>query len=67
MIELASYFLTLLHGLALNLIFDQKMFDEVKRIHPCGLDPETYVCANQLLIEAISPQEFGEYFIKTVV
>lgn len=36
-----------LHGLALNLKYDEKMFDELKKINPCGLNPETYICLDQ--------------------
>jgi lipoate-protein ligase B len=33
------------HGLALNLLNDEDMFNEVKKINPCGIDPTTYITA----------------------
>jgi lipoate-protein ligase B len=37
------------HGLALNLIHDSKMFDEVKKINPCGINPTTYISLDEVI------------------
>ena len=34
---------------ALNLIFDEKMFSEVKKINPCGMSPEVYTTVDTIL------------------
>tara|TARA_Y100000780_G_scaffold232588_1_gene267810 strand:+ start:63522 stop:64262 length:741 start_codon:yes stop_codon:yes gene_type:complete len=36
-----------LHGLALNLVRDEEMFNELKMINPCGMDHQTYVSVDQ--------------------
>ena len=37
------------HGLALNLVTDPKMFDELVKINPCGMDSTTYTCLDSLI------------------
>lgn len=37
------------HGLALNINHDQKMFDEVNKINPCGISPTIYTTADSLV------------------
>lgn len=37
------------HGLALNINYDQKMFDEVRKINPCGIDPTTYTTVESFI------------------
>ena len=37
------------HGLALNLLNDEEMFLELKKINPCGIDPTTYITAESQL------------------
>jgi lipoate-protein ligase B len=44
----ASRFVTE-HGLALNLIYDKKMFDEVNKTSPCGINPETYTSVDRII------------------
>lgn len=39
------------HGIALNLVSDQVVFDLLKKVNPCGLSSETYVWLNNLLSE----------------
>lgn len=36
------------HGLALNLNYDVDMFEELKKINPCGMNPTTYIALSQL-------------------
>jgi len=43
-----SRFVTI-HGIALNLITDSKMVNELKKINPCGINPDTYICADQVM------------------
>jgi lipoate-protein ligase B len=44
----ASRFVTE-HGLALNLIYDKEMFDEVNKTSPCGINPETYTSVDKVI------------------
>ena len=37
------------HGLALNIYYDQKMFEEVMKINPCGIKPTTYTALEKLV------------------
>ena len=37
------------HGLALNLIYDEDMFNEVKKTSPCGMNPETYISLEKII------------------
>lgn len=37
------------HGLALNVNFDDKMFNEVNKINPCGISPTTYTTVDSLV------------------
>ncbi len=51
------------HGLALNLDYDKKMFDELLKINPCGMSPQTYISADKCLEESqIKPENFIEQF-----
>lgn len=43
----AKHFVTH-HGVALNVEEDQKMFNEILKISPCGLNPQLYTSLNQL-------------------
>jgi lipoyl(octanoyl) transferase len=43
-----SHFVTE-HGLALNLVYDDDMFQELPKINPCGLKPTTYQSVDQFL------------------
>lgn len=36
------------HGLALNLIYDEKMFNELSKISPCGISSTTYISLDQI-------------------
>jgi lipoate-protein ligase B len=42
-----SRFVTI-HGIALNLVYDKEMFHELKKVNPCGMNPETYVSADKV-------------------
>ncbi len=44
----ASRFVTE-HGLALNILHDKEMFDEVNKTSPCGMAPEVYTSVDQVL------------------
>ena len=37
------------HGLALNLKFDEAMLLELQKISPCGINPTTYSCVDNIL------------------
>lgn len=49
------------HGLALNLMNDSDMFNEVKKINPCGIDPTTYITAESQL-ESVDTSKLIERF-----
>lgn len=40
------------HGLALNLITDNKMFNELNKISPCGISPTTYIALDKIIKES---------------
>ena len=52
-----------LHGLALNLEYDQKMFDALSMINPCGMSSETYICADEFVKEENLITKFHKVFI----
>lgn len=37
------------HGIALNLIYNKDIFDELIKINPCGMDSKTYMSVDQLV------------------
>lgn len=37
------------HGLALNLNFDEEMFQELLKINPCGMDSQTYMAVDKII------------------
>lgn len=37
------------HGIALNIRYDELMFNELRNINPCGLKSSTYICLEDLL------------------
>lgn len=43
-----SRFVTI-HGIALNLCYDEKMFNDLSKINPCGMSATTYECVDQIL------------------
>lgn len=45
------------HGLALNLFFDENIFNELKNVHPCGLPGNTYSSIEEILLRPISKEE----------
>lgn len=53
------------HGVALNLIYDSKMFDEVKKINPCGINPTTYTALDK--ISEIPSKDLIESFHETFI
>lgn len=57
------------HGLALNLVYDEKMFTELKKINPCGINPETYISADSF-IESTDMnliESFHDSFIESII
>lgn len=55
------------HGLALNLIYDKQMFDELVKINPCGMDSQTYRCADYYLDTPDLLETFHARFIKKML
>ena len=53
-----------LHGLALNLNRDEEMFEELKKINPCGMDYQTYISVDQFLSEKDLLGSFNKHFLK---
>ena len=51
------------HGLALNLKFDEKMFNELKKINPCGMDFQTYQCVDQFISNSKPLEVFHQAFV----
>lgn len=51
------------HGLALNLIHDPKMFDELVKINPCGMDSQTYISADKFIDSESLLNKFHTSFI----
>ena len=47
-----------IHGIALNLLHDQKMFSTLNMINPCGMSSSTYTSVEQEFNQKINPQEF---------
>lgn len=37
------------HGLALNILRDSKMFNEIQKVAPCGIAPTTYIALEELV------------------
>lgn len=62
-----KHFVTL-HGLALNLVTDTKMFSELSKINPCGLSSEVYTCLDQLADDLGDNlvENFHHSFIKSI-
>jgi lipoyl(octanoyl) transferase len=56
-----------LHGLALNLEYDEEMFNALKLINPCGMDGETYICADQFIKEDNLLEKFHKIFIQKLI
>ena len=58
------------HGLALNLIYDEKMFLEILKINPCGLDSQVYTSLNKIksdISENILEEFFKKYLRSTIL
>tara|TARA_Y100000768_G_scaffold389043_2_gene391410 strand:- start:5185 stop:5901 length:717 start_codon:yes stop_codon:yes gene_type:complete len=55
-----------LHGLALNLNKDEKMFSELQKINPCGLDSTIYHTVESIINDQINPSNFTKSFIKSI-
>jgi lipoyl(octanoyl) transferase len=53
-----SRFVTI-HGIALNLVYDDKMFNELQKVSPCGMAPQTYTCANIVISQGETNQNLG--------
>lgn len=56
-----------LHGLALNLIYDKEMFDALKLINPCGMNSETYICADQFVEDDNLLEKFHNIFVNKLI
>lgn len=55
------------HGMALNLLRDQKMFTELMKINPCGLNGEIYKCVDDLVeVENNLLEKFHQKFIQRI-
>lgn len=52
------------HGLALNLISDKDMFNELSKINPCGMDSLTYKCIDEYVNETEMISKFHKNFLK---
>ena len=55
------------HGLALNILRDEKMFEEIQKVSPCGISSNTYIALEEL----ISPtsnliEEFHNHFVEKI-
>ena len=59
-----SRFVTI-HGIALNLCYDQEMFSDLLKINPCGMSAATYICADRIasLNSDELVEDFHRYFI----
>ena len=58
------------HGLALNLVNDEDMFNEVKKINPCGIDPTTYITVESQMENVDSSkliEKFHKAFVDTIL
>lgn len=53
-----------LHGLALNLEYDSNMFNALQLINPCGMDSETYICADQFVSGDDLVHRFHDVFME---
>lgn len=56
------------HGIALNLVFDKNMFEEVHKINPCGMTPTTYTCLSELKDVEVSKiiEEFHHKYLSAL-
>lgn len=53
------------HGIALNIYNDEKMFNEVNKINPCGISPTTYTTVDKFVEDSTDLLEkFHTAFIK---
>lgn len=55
------------HGLALNLIYDKDMFNELSKINPCGINSQTYVSADQYISSESLIEKFHNEFISKIL
>lgn len=56
------------HGIALNLVYDEEMFKELKKINPCGMNPTTYTALSLVSTKLSSNiiEEFHSNYIKSI-
>lgn len=52
------------HGLALNLHHHEKVFNEIKKISPCGLSPSIYSTIEKVFNDKINSKELTDLFIQ---
>ena len=56
------------HGLAFNVVRDKKMFDELIKINPCGMDSQTYQALGEVCELGENPiEEFHRNYISKVI
>lgn len=53
-----------LHGLALNLNYDENMFNAIQKINPCGMQASTYMCVDQIINNTNLLESFHQAFLK---
>lgn len=53
-----------MHGMALSLLKDKKMFDSLTLLNPCGLNSNTYTTVNDLFDLDLELDQFKEEFLK---
>ncbi len=53
-----------LHGLALNLNYDEKMFGAIQKINPCGMEASTYMSVDKVIQKENLLEEFHQAFLK---
>ncbi len=52
------------HGIALNVLRDKTMFDELVKINPCGMDSQTYQAMEEVCEVGEDPiREFHQHFL----
>ncbi|MCT4642371.1 MAG: hypothetical protein N4A33_08750 [Bacteriovoracaceae bacterium] len=55
------------HGLALNLVRDEDMFNELKKVSPCGLNPKIYFCVDEFFSSDNLILKFNDCFKNTLL
>ncbi len=59
--------LTTFHGMALNVLYDEKMDSALRALNPCGISAETYTSVDKLIKLPHSPLDtFADDFMKRI-